>query len=219
MQTIVGESLYGQRKRSRLNLILNVVVAIFAVVLLGEVLFNSFFISIYVEGDSMLPTLIGADDDRTAGGDYIFVNTHEQPDYGDIVVLFKEDNITGATYNIIKRAIAFGGDTVKMERGKLFLKKKGEADFTEIPEPYVAPERNLPEKLSNSFAEHTVEEGCIFLLGDNRNESHDSRADGDYPIGRLVGVAPQWAIDNKGTITGLYTFFKFTLPGFLGFRR
>ena len=53
----------------------------------------------------------------------------------------------------------------------------------------------------------------MFLLGDNRNKSSDSREYGDFPVSSLVGVVPQWSIDNKEFTTAVYTYFNFTLLG------
>lgn len=214
MQNTFRKCLYERRKPSRVNLILNIIIVLFFFVLIGELIFNSFYTNIYVQGRSMMPTLIGApsvsDSVVTEGGDYVFVNTRATPDYFDIVVA-KTINSRGVSYNIIKRVVAFGGDTVKMDRGQLWIKYKGESEFTEINEPYVSEENNTPNEPINSFAEHVVEEGCIFLLGDNRDVSEDSRRRGDYPVTSVVGVVPKWSLKYKATITSLYTFFEFKL--------
>ena len=222
MQKTVGESLYGPQKRPKLNLILNIVVFVFVLLLSIELVFNSFFTSIYVEGSSMMPTIVGADGRSVAGGDFIYVSGNIDPYYGDIVVLEKHDiDPFGReeVYNIVKRAIAFEGDTVKMDHGTLYLKKAGLGYFMRVEEDYVASERCDPDKPVNSFDEYTVGEGGIFLMGDNRNDSHDSRMDGEYPIANLVGVVPDWSMKHKKFITGFYTFFKYTLPESLGFKK
>ncbi|MDE7329630.1 MAG: signal peptidase I, partial [Clostridia bacterium] len=144
-----------------------------------------------------------------AGGDFIYVNKWVQPDYGDVVVVYAE--VSGASGiitrgNLIKRAVAFGGDTVEIKEGVLY--RNGE----EVDESgYIQPDRNSP--LLNNFSAHTVKEGCMFLLGDNRNKSSDSREYGDFPLSSLVGVVPQWSMDCKDFTTSVYTYFNFTILG------
>lgn len=212
--------LYKGRKSVSLNLVLDIIIGIFIVLFAAELVFNTFYMSIYVKGDSMLPTLYGAgygyNGKVEEGGDFVFVNTKASPDYFDIVVVETSD-YSGGKYDIIKRAIAFGGDTVKLEQGALYVKYKGEDEFTLIDEPYVASSNNSPSAPRNTFAEHTVKEGCMFLLGDNRNVSEDSRARGDFSLKSLVGVVPGWSLSGKSFITSLYTFFDFKL-GFINFK-
>ncbi len=211
----VGKSLYERQKPSVLNLILNIAIVIICLVFIVEIIFNMYFTNIYVKGRSMMPTLTGAPSgtDRSEilpGGDYVFVNTHIAPDYFDIVVVQTSDG-SGLPYDIIKRAVAFGGDTIKIDRGQLWIKYKGSSDFTKIDEYYLSEEFNDAGDPKNTYGEHLVAEGCMFLLGDNRNESADSRDKGDFPLSALVGVVPDWSIKNKGWITSLYTFFEFTM--------
>ena len=226
MRTIPGKCLYERRKPSYLNLILNIVIALFLIILAAEVIFNTYYISIYVKGRSMMPTLTGAEsygntDNVVAGGDYVFINKQAAPDYFDIVVVETESG--GRHYDIIKRVIAFGGDTVKLDHGRLFIKYKGQSEFTPIEEKYLGEEFCTPEKPINTFPSdslegHVVAENCMFLLGDNRDNSEDSRGSkGDFPLSALVGVVPQWSLDVKGFVTAVYTFFDFTL-GFSKFK-
>ena len=130
------KSLYEKRRKiSPLSLIFNIILVILLLFIVFEIFFTMNFTSIYVEGPSMLPTLNGAAKtvgETQPGGDYIFVDVHASPDYGDIVVV-RAWNAGDGEHNIIKRVVAFGGDTVKIERGVLFLKKEGEEEFTEVP--------------------------------------------------------------------------------------
>lgn len=212
MQNTARKCLYERSKPSYVNLILNIIIVLFFFVLIAEVVFNSVYTNIYVKGSSMAPTLIGApnsDSLVTEGGDYVFVNTRGTPDYSDIVVVKTKSN--GMTYNIIKRVVAFGGDTVKIDRGQLWVKYKGDLEFTKIDESYVLEENNSPTYEFNTFGEHVVQDGCMFLLGDNRDVSEDSRRRGDYLMTDLVGVVPKWSLKYKSAITSIYTFFEFKL--------
>ena len=212
MLKIVGECLYNKKRAGNaLQLVMYCVLIFLCTVIIAELVFNLYFLSIYVEGDSMLPTLTGASAYDGAGGDYIFVDIQAAPEFQDIVVLKKKDG-DRREYNIIKRAIAFEGDAVRMYGGRLEIRKKGESQYKFIDEPYVDPENNHPNRLCNNFEEHIVGEGGIFLMGDNRDDSHDSRLDGDYSIEDIVGVVTDWSMQYKAQITGVYTFFKYTIP-------
>lgn len=206
MLNTVGVCLYGRQRRSYFNLIINALLILVAAVLVFEIYFNIRYRSILVDGRSMLPTLVG--EELGVEGDYIYVDTLAKPARGDIVVMELKDK------NIIKRVIALGGDTVKLENGKLYIKYAGEGEFVQVEEPYVDESRNDGENSYNSFKEHTVAEGYLFLLGDNRNESSDSRLNGDYSLEELFGVAPGWALENKSSITALYSRLKALFPAF-----
>lgn len=209
----VKNSLYSRRKKSALNIVLNALICILACVFLFELYFVQTYKGIYVLGDSMLPTITGADSSNHAGGDYVFVNKRTDPDYFDIVVVDVTSSLINSSEEkyIIKRAVAFGGDTVYMEQGQLYLKKKGEKEFTAISEDYIHAENITPEAAKNSFAEHTVADGCMFLLGDNRDYSSDSRANGDYSLSDLIGVVPWWSMKFKSQITAIYTFLSYNI--------
>ena len=198
-------SLYKRERRSPLNICLNVIIVLFCSILILELSFNVLFTGIYVIDESMKPTIIGADPDHpnAPGGEFIYVDKLAKPDYGDIVVICRD----GAKGNIIKRVVAFEGDTVELINGALIVNGK------EVNEYYLDADYNSPYSDYNTFAEHVVEEGCMFLLGDNRNVSSDSRQNGDYPVKNLIGVVPNWSMKMKSTTTKIYTFFNFTLWG------
>lgn len=207
----VGDSLYGKKERiSAVGILINVVLVFLVAVLAAEMIFSANYTGIYVINRSMTPTFTGAESKYEAGGDYVYIKTGAKPDYGDIVVLYWEEQ----NENIIKRAVAFGGDTVKIERGQLMVKYKGTKEYTLIEESYAV--FNDPDKSVNTFAKdfgHVVEEGGVFLLGDNRDESNDSRQNGDFPLKNVLGVVPQWSINCKAFTTAWHRFFRFTLKG------
>ena len=125
------------------------------------VLFLLVFRVIVVSGDSMKMTLLD--------GDYLLLlsNTfYHNPQYGDIVVISKESFDNGAP--IVKRVIATQGQSVDIdfENGIVYV------DGTVLQEDYI----NNPT--TNSWGPNfplTVEENCVFVLGDNRAVSKDSR--------------------------------------------
>lgn len=205
----VGETLYqAERKKKKADFIRVLIIGLcVTVILLFEALFVTFYTGIYIIDGSMTPTLTGATSPNRKGGDYIYINTHAKPKRGDIVVVYSPNATNSYTNKLIKRVVAFGGEWVELEEG--VLKINGEI----YKEDYLDPDRNSPDDEDNTFGPHKVAEGCMFLLGDNRNDSKDSRSIeyGDIPMKNLIGVVPEWSLRTKSVSTALYTFFHFTL--------
>lgn len=102
------------------------------------------------------------------------------PFYVDIVNAFKElfGFPTGSKQDFIKRVIGISGDMVEGREGKVFV--NGEA----IDEPY------LPEGTTTSdFGPAEIPEGMVFVMGDNRANSDDSRGFGPVDADKIVGRA------------------------------
>lgn len=83
---------------------------------------------------------------------------------------------TGTQQDFIKRVIAVGGDSVEGRDGVVFVNNR------EIDEPYLDPGVE-----TSSFGPVEVPEGTIFVMGDNRNNSDDSRNFGPVPVDTVVG--------------------------------
>ena len=202
------DALYGRKEKiSAVGVLINIVLCLLALILAAEIVFDTIYTGIYVINRSMTPTFIGAESKDEPGGDYVYIKTGAKPGYGDVVVVYWEEEHE----NIIKRAIAFEGDTVKIERGQLMIKYNGAEDFEIIEESYAV--YNDPNKMVNNLDEHVVKEGGVFLLGDNRDESNDSRQNGDFLLKNVLGVVPKWSIKYKSFTTSWHKFFKFTLNG------
>ena len=141
---------------------------------LTVVLIFTFFIRmIGVDGHSMVPTL--------QHGDRLLVLTsllYNHYKYGDIVIVRKD---SFGVSPIVKRVIATGGQTVDIDfdAGEVYV--DGEA----LDEPYIRQRTTRSEGMTFPL---TVPEGSIFVMGDNRNESTDSRGTVDtrYVIGRAM---------------------------------
>ncbi len=217
MYNTVQDCLYGKRKRPVAGIVLNVIIGFFIVVLVAEFIFGLNYAGIYVVNVSMTPTVNGAnivdytEDGRPIAddaGDYIYIRKGAKPSYGDIVVVYREN----VKDNIIKRAVAFEGDRVKFVEGYLYV--NGEL----VEESYISDEfRTSPGHMYYNYprggGEHTVGKNAVFLLGDNRNHSDDSRKYGDYPMSSVIGVVPGWSLTIKGFTTAVHKFFYFTISG------
>ena len=130
-----------------------------------------------VDGESMLPTL--EDGDRL-----IISNLFYEPAPGDIVVLCGEaDREEGR--NLIKRIIAVGGQTIDID----FETGEVTVDGEVLDEPYILERTHLDEGTEFPL---TVPEGEVFVMGDNRNASRDSRSlsvgtvKEEYIVGRVL---------------------------------
>jgi signal peptidase I len=159
------------------------------------ILIKSFLIqAFFIPSGSMEPTLRPGDrilvcrickvfSDITYGDVVVFSDPHPAPheDRGlvggfahwlgeGIGVARPEDD------DFIKRVVALGGDTWEIRRGVLFV------NGARVREPYLAPERD-----SRDFGPETVPDGMLFVLGDNRMHSGDSR----FPPPGGLGYVPE----------------------------
>lgn len=147
-----------------------VCVAVISVVVLFSLVFRVATIS----GDSMLNTLIGENRiTGTVGDKVIITNLGYEPKNGDIVVVSRNaENTVESQQNsdepIIKRVIAVGGQTVDIDFEKGIVYVDGKA----LKEDYISSK--TVNKYDVQFPVY-VPEGYIFVLGDNRAASLDSR--------------------------------------------
>ena len=141
-----------------------------------------------VDGHSMVPTL--QDGDRLLVLNSMLYDDYK---YGDIVVLRKE---TFLEEPIVKRVIATEGQTVDIDFDEGVVYVDGQA----LEEDYIREPTYLDE---GSAFPITVPEGCIFLLGDNRNNSMDSRDPslGPVDVRCVIGKAVALVFPGKSAET------------------
>ena len=126
-----------------------------------------------IPSESMVPTL--------EVGDRVFVNKFiyrfTEPERGDIVVF--ESVGEGDDQKLIKRVVALPGDEVEVRSGTLLV--NGEPQN----EPYL--NREIPD--DSFFGPSRLSEGEVFVMGDNRANSADSRVFGPLPVENIEGEA------------------------------
>lgn len=193
-----SERLRARRRSFWRELPVLLVIAFAIALLIKTFLLQAF----YIPSASMEPTLLVGDRVLVEKVSYRF----GEPQRGDVVVFEKDLGLaavpgggsdersalgriadavrglfgfpTGGEQDFIKRVIAVGGDTIEGRNGIVYL--NGEP----LDEPY------LPEGTHTSdFGPTTVPQGMIFVMGDNRGNSDDSRSFGPVPVDSVVGHA------------------------------
>lgn len=152
------------------------------VVLIFFVIVFTFFVRLIgVDGSSMYPTL----QDHNV---MLVSNLNYTPQKGDVVVLNKEEFWDNRP--IVKRVIATGGDTINIDAATGDVYVNGEI----LDEPYIAEKIDPLSSMGTMTFPATVPEGNIFVMGDNRNASTDSRwkelgmVDERYVLGHVLSV-------------------------------
>ncbi len=119
------------------------------------------------DGPSMQPNLYRGDRMITEKVSYRF----HAPRRGDVVVVDRPGN----EVNLVKRVVALEGETVEVRGGHTFVNGQP------IDEPWVK------EFGGPSYGPEVVPRDHVFILGDNRAVSHDSRAIGPVPVDSVRG--------------------------------
>ncbi|CAM5787732.1 MULTISPECIES: signal peptidase I [Brevibacillus] len=132
-----------------------------------------------VQGRSMESTL--HDRERVIVNKAIFYL--KNPQIGDIVIIHPD----ASGENWIKRVVALAGDTVEAKNDQLYVNGQP------VNEPFLTANKLKAAAegvtLTEDFGPITVPEGHIFVMGDNRNNSMDSRAIGPVSLDHVVGRA------------------------------
>ena len=155
------------------------IVEMFVYVLVAVILITSlFFRHSIVDGDSMNNTL--------SHGDHLIISDFlYEPDYYDIVV-FEDYSVLNQKKALIKRVVALPGDTVEIKldnEGRVTVYVNGEP----LPEEYAynSCDRYLDTSSFNKPIQ--IGEDEVFVMGDNRYNSHDSRSFGAIKIDSILG--------------------------------
>ncbi len=185
-----------------------VVVAFVVALLIKSFLLQAF----YIPSASMEPTLVEGDRVLVEKLTYRFSG----PGRGDVVVFEKnlvlpssapeEESViqrisesirglfgfpTGTEQDFIKRVMAVGGDTIEGRNGRVYVNDQV------VDEPYLSEGQQ-----TSPFGPTEVPEGKIFVMGDNRNNSDDSRNFGPIDADKVVGhgFLLIWPPEDFGTL-------------------
>ena len=139
------------------------------------VVLNAAFRLIYVDGESMQPALMD--------GEWIVAARFASPERGDVILTNTHNALQS---RLIKRLIAKGGDTVDIDYATGTVYVNGEA----LDEPYLA---DKTIRGGDAAFPLTVPDGMVFLLGDNRTNSVDSRYSECGFVAESDLIGPVWA--------------------------
>lgn len=131
------------------------------------------FEPVRVEGDSMFPTLLNGERMFVEKVSYIV----DEPQRGEIIICY----YPGASVTCVKRVVGLPGETVQAINGAIFINGE-QLDESEYWKGEILGTMMFPV---------TVGEDEVFVVGDNRNASSDSRQNdiGPIPYSRVVGRA------------------------------
>ena len=162
------------------------------------------FVRTFVFENFKIPS--GSMEDNLLIGDHLVVNKfifarngdsvlhrlfpYRDPERGDVVVFkYPED----PRRDFIKRCVAVAGDTIEIRRKELFLNGEPQVEPLVVhKDPRVWDDSSLvpvSSRIRDNFGPFTVPEGTVFCLGDNRDNSLDSRFWGPVPLSYVKGRA------------------------------
>lgn len=203
-------------KRQKLSKLVNVAIIVLIVLFVAILFIRSFiFTRIVVDGMSMQPTYNGGETVNVSkvtapkrGDIVIFYENDIDSKFLALFATSSQSQSGGKYAKFIKRVVALAGDKIwaaptQNEDEYYLVIQTAQGDIL-YEDYYVFDDETLPQdrfyihdrKLGNlgnlrgTSAEnpYIVAENCFFALGDNRDNSHDSRVIGDIPLTRLFGV-------------------------------
>ena len=182
-----------KEKTGVFSVVCGILISIIVIAFLFELWMVNNFVSVRISGSSMRPTL--------SNGEWVYTQSVEAK-RGDIItvdVSGYRDELGKSLFEeeidvIIKRLIAVEGDTVWCERKVVYVLYAGEEEPVALNEPYIA-------SLTEDFDPVAVGEGEIFVMGDNRGNSTDSRKVGPLKRKDILGVVTEWSLAHKGFVT------------------
>lgn len=165
----------------------DVVEVVVPAIILFLIIKTFFLESRFVPSPSMVPTIQVHDRFLLNKTAYWF----KKPERYQIVI-FKPPAQAGAKDDFVKRIIGLPGETIKVHNGVVYINEKP------LDEPYITPDR-APV---GEFSSFIIPDDHVFVMGDNRNNSQDSRYFGPLPIENIKGEAwwRFWPVNRIGII-------------------
>jgi signal peptidase I len=154
--------------RQAIEWVLLIGTALAIALLIKTFLFQAF----YIPSESMYPTLKTHDRVLVNKVSYKLHDIHR----GDIVVFEKPKNETSDIKDLVKRVIALPNETVEGRNDKIFINGR------ELHEPYLSE-----GTITSTFEQQVVPPNAVWVMGDNRPHSRDSRYFGPIPESSVVG--------------------------------
>jgi signal peptidase I len=153
------------------------------------IIIHTFFLeSRFVPSPSMVPTIEVQDRFLSNKTAYWFEKLPRRYD----IIIFKPPAELHVKEDFVKRVIGLPGETIRVHNGVVYINDKP------LQEPYITPDRAPVAE----FASFIIPEGNVFVMGDNRNNSQDSRYWGPLPLGNIKGKAwwRFWPLNRIGVV-------------------
>ena len=175
---------------SPIDKIFNAIIIILTVLMLSAIFVKEVWLKPYlISGTSMEMTL--------QSDDWVLADALKAPERGDVVIIYNRHK----GVMLVKRVIALPGDVIYYDQYGSVYDKTSDG-YTKREEKYAVIKNGNNPVLS----EYTVGEGEVFVMGDNRGVSEDSRRWGGMLISDIKGVVSQWVIDNRKTLRWIYPY-------------
>ncbi|MCD6321433.1 MAG: signal peptidase I, partial [Clostridiales bacterium] len=175
--------------------VVSITIVFFAAIFIGTIISSEIFTIAEVSNISMQDTLVA--------GDKIYINKSaywtKLPERGDIIVFLKGESL-GGFFNklkittediylrfapqmrdnrLIKRVVGLPGDIIEIKSGEVYI------DYMRLNESYTKG-KTYPYRAEGKI---TIPEGAVFVMGDNREDSNDSRSFGFVELDSIEGRA------------------------------